>query len=302
MSSVPENTGIDTPVFVPTHPFVQTAGADAILRSCDGADFHVHKTILSLVSPFFETMFRLPQPQHTSVAPQTVDMEEDSRTLNSVLRFFYPGTQPIVATLDELEKIIERVVGKYDMECVVPLAKQYLEKYAMSHPLHVYGVAFAHGWEDVAKVAAKECLKLSLRVPDTEPPEGIANLTSTAYYNLLRYHFKCATAAKATAESLTWIQNRDAYCWFRCGVCPYAQLDGYSGRSWLAQFLIKMKDALAVKPALDIRNDPLFFEAIRTAVTCSGQCRVNALDNLSSFVTVWEGKIAEEIAKVEWKF
>jgi hypothetical protein len=107
-TSVPENIDVDTPVFVPTHPFVQTTAADTILRSRDGADFDVHRAILSLVSPVFKTMLSLPQPPTTSVAPATVNME-DSVTLDRILRFFYPATQPRVETLDELEKIIERV-------------------------------------------------------------------------------------------------------------------------------------------------------------------------------------------------
>ncbi|KAJ7912046.1 hypothetical protein B0H13DRAFT_2327781 [Mycena leptocephala] len=88
-TSVPENIDVDTPVFVPTHPFVQTTAADTILRSRDD---HAQP----------------PQPRTTSVAPATVNME-DSVTLDRILRFFYPATQPRVETLDELEKIIERV-------------------------------------------------------------------------------------------------------------------------------------------------------------------------------------------------
>ncbi|KAJ6540448.1 hypothetical protein B0H19DRAFT_959919, partial [Mycena capillaripes] len=62
---------------------------------------------------------------------------------------------------------------KYDMEYVVPMAKQHLERYIVSQPLGVYAVAFEQRWEDVARVAAKECLKLPLRVLDTKAPGDI---------------------------------------------------------------------------------------------------------------------------------
>ncbi|KAJ7910409.1 hypothetical protein B0H13DRAFT_608208 [Mycena leptocephala] len=306
-SSVPENIDPNPPNFVPTHPFANTPGADAILRSRDGADFYVHRAMLSLVSPFFETTFTLPQPESTPAVP-IIDIQEDAPAIDRALRFFYPGAQPNVATLEELHEVIEILVSKYDMEHVVPMAKQHLEKYFVSQPLGVYAVAFAHRWEDVARVAAKECLKLSLRVMDTEAAAEIKHLTSIAYHNLLHYHFQCGEAAKRTTQDLLWIQNPALYCWFTCGNCAYQPpvllSDGSrpSPRSWFMTFFKAMGDRLATRPMMNLRQDPLFFDAIRSAVLCAGNCRTQALDCLSSFITVWEAKIADEIAKVEWKF
>jgi hypothetical protein len=63
-------------------------------------------------------------------------------------------------------------------------------------------------------------------------------------------------------------------------------------------FFKAMGDRLATRPMMNLRQDPLFFDAIRSAVLCAGNCRTQALDCLSSFITVWEAKIADEIAKV----
>ncbi|KAJ7873538.1 hypothetical protein B0H14DRAFT_2344163, partial [Mycena olivaceomarginata] len=46
----------------PTSLF-DSSDADLILRSCDGADFRLHKAVLSLVSPVFRDMFTFPQPE-----------------------------------------------------------------------------------------------------------------------------------------------------------------------------------------------------------------------------------------------
>jgi hypothetical protein len=297
--------GADTPTFVPTHPFLKTTGADTILRSRDGADFYVYRAILALVSPVFETMLTLPQPPSNSEVP-IIDMQEDAIPLDRALRFFYPATQPLVATLDELQEIIEILISKFDMQCLIPSAKQHLERYIVSQPLAVYAVAFMHKWEDIGRVAAKECLKLALRVPHLEtPPTELKYLTATAYYKLLHYHFECAAAAKATTHFL-WIQNRTGYCWFQCNSCtngapPVYQSDGRRPKvaSWFTQFLANIGDAVAVRPTIILREDPLFLDAVKTAVnSCPGICRSQSLENLSSFMTVWEAKLAVEIAKV----
>ncbi|KAF8334638.1 uncharacterized protein EI90DRAFT_2847515, partial [Cantharellus anzutake] len=60
---------------------------DVILRSTDGVEFRVHKYILSISSPFFSSMFTLPQ---TSGETQTIEIAEDAKTLDALLRFIYP--------------------------------------------------------------------------------------------------------------------------------------------------------------------------------------------------------------------
>ncbi|KAJ7739358.1 hypothetical protein B0H16DRAFT_1729451 [Mycena metata] len=77
-------------LFLAQYPFANAPGADTILRSADGVDFYVHRAILSLVSPVFEMMFQLPQPDDAPAVP-VIDVQELSAVLDRVLRFFYPG-------------------------------------------------------------------------------------------------------------------------------------------------------------------------------------------------------------------
>ncbi|KAJ6549880.1 hypothetical protein B0H19DRAFT_1298234 [Mycena capillaripes] len=279
--------------FVPTHPFASHIGADVIPRSSDGAEFHVHRVILSLVSPVCETMFSLPQPNSSPAVP-VIDLEENSATLDQALRFSYPAAHPTFKTLDELQEIIHILVSKYDMQSLVP-------RYLVSNRFGAYAIAFSHGWEDIGKVAAQECLKLPLRVLDNEVPAELKHLTSTAYYNLLRYHFQCSAVAKRTSEDLTWIQNSGHYCWFTCnsGQCliDVRRSSTQSVRYWFVDFCTKMGDLLAVTPVMDLRNTPLFSDAISAAARCNGICRTHGFDSFSGFIGVWEKKIAQEIAK-----
>ncbi|KAJ7125953.1 hypothetical protein C8R44DRAFT_913129 [Mycena epipterygia] len=165
------------PAFVLEPPFTNTPSADTILRSSDGVDFYVHRTILSLMSPVFETMFTLPQSQGAPVIP-VIDLGELSAVLDRALRFFYPATQPTYATLDELRDIIEILVSKYDMRSLIPVVKQHLERYLVTQPLAVYAVALRYRWEDLGKAAAKESLKRPLRVPNTAAPSELNRITA----------------------------------------------------------------------------------------------------------------------------
>ncbi|KAJ7186125.1 hypothetical protein C8R46DRAFT_390574 [Mycena filopes] len=306
------------PVFVPAYPFTPSAAADAILRSCDGADFHVIRAVLSLVSPFFETLWGLPQADGASKVP-VVDMEEGSVTLDRALRMFYPGSQglPVGTTVEELGEAIEVLVSKFDIDSVVPTAKKALATYMTAQPLAVYAIAFAHRWEDIGLAAAKECLKLPLRVPDTAAPPELAYLSSTAYYNLLHYHFQCATALRRMTRDLAWLGPTRILCWFTCTSCqghPKSIAVGqweqfafanssYFSPPWVRQFLKDVGELVAATPVVDLSQHPAFFAAIDQAADCKGACRRKALPHLDAFIRgPWADKVNKEIAKVEWKF
>ncbi|KAJ7620901.1 hypothetical protein DFH06DRAFT_1010176 [Mycena polygramma] len=142
----PDSIESSPSVLVPTYPFTNNPVVDAILRSRDGADFYIVRAILSLLSPVFATMFRLPQPDATPEIP-VVDMDETAATLDKVLRFIYPAAHPVFDSLDDLRDIIELVIAKYDMQCEIPKAQQCLERYRATEPLGVYAVACKYGWK-----------------------------------------------------------------------------------------------------------------------------------------------------------
>ncbi|KAJ7628227.1 hypothetical protein DFH06DRAFT_1226557 [Mycena polygramma] len=301
MSSPIGQESIDTSpsVLVPAHPFTNSPVADAILRSRDGADFHIVRAILCLLSPVFATMFSLPQPEATPEIP-VVDMNEDAATLDKVLRFIYPGTHPVVETMDALRDIIELVVGKYDMQCEIPKAKQYLEKYCSSEYLAVYAVAAKYGWRDVAAAAAKESLKYPIRSLNTEPPPGLVGLTAVAYHHLLHYHFLCGQAARQTTMDLTWTDPP-----FIPGTCNCAQGRPFQFANescrlpgWFSTYLTNMGRTLLDMPGVKPREIALFYIALKTT-----QCPCLGLDRFLLFVTLrWPARLEAEIAKVELQF
>ncbi|KAJ6578066.1 hypothetical protein B0H19DRAFT_574850 [Mycena capillaripes] len=286
--------------FVPTHPFAQTAGADAILRSSDGLDFYVHRTILSLVSPVFETMFSLPQPESTSSVP-IIEMQESSANLDRALRFFYPGAHPVVETLNELQEAIE-VLMKYDMQCVVPVMKHHLEKYHSSRPLAVYAIAFRHHWKDVAVAAARESLKHALRVHLADASTELEHVTAVAYHNLLQYHARCAEAARSTVVSLKWFLWPTMLGACRCNKAQTTVIfsdNAYHPMPvWFSQYLTSMRDLFAIIPGSDVGLNSSFCTALEQA-----RCDYCRSFNFYRFTLIdLPTQLKAEIDKIELKF
>ncbi|KAK7692603.1 hypothetical protein QCA50_004235 [Cerrena zonata] len=144
--------------------------ASIILRSCDNVDFYVYKEILKATSPFFRTMFSLPQPSPTSdqLVDSTASMEdeispeglliipipEDSETLDYILRLCYPLRAPARLTLLSLAEKVLTAALKYEMDKVVGLAREDLLELGKSSPMRLYMFSCKHGLENEACTAA----------------------------------------------------------------------------------------------------------------------------------------------------
>ncbi|KAJ7216438.1 hypothetical protein GGX14DRAFT_441517 [Mycena pura] len=297
---------LDVPAFVLAHPFVKSTDADTILRSSDGVDFYVYKAILSLVSPVFQTMFMLPQPEPNPPIP-VVDLQEDSALLDKALRFFYPGTQSVVAIVDDLRDIIEVLVSKYDIQSVVATATQHLLKYVEAKPLAVYSIAVAHRWDEMAIMAAKQSLKSPLQI-DAEAPPELNHLTAVMYHKLLHYHHRCSVAAKYQTQSLRHVPYPNEYVRFRCTSCASDSLnwylsdgEAYPVRLWFIEYLKSMGEILARTPGIDIHTHKSVYEALKKATKCA-TCKGMVFDQFSDFVSHLASEIEKAIDEVELKF
>ncbi|KAF8213895.1 hypothetical protein K438DRAFT_1802473 [Mycena galopus ATCC 62051] len=292
-SPTTENNAPGPAVFVPTSPFAKAPGADAILRSSDGADFYVHRAILAFVSPIFR-------------------VQENSSILDRALRFFYPGEQPAIARLDELREVIEVLITKYDVQCVIPAVKQHLRKYMVDQPLGVYAVALTYGWRDVAKEAARHCLKLPLRDRlGNKAPPGLDQITGTAYHNLLQYHHLCGAAASKSFQTLSWVTASSPGYWFCCNGCKDKSLqqwtfsDGAGRRipAWFQQYLEGMAGASAVTPGKHLIDNNFYFLNAFTKAHCDNcASNMNWLMVFNFISTELSNRMNAEIDKVELEF
>ncbi|KAI1783537.1 hypothetical protein LXA43DRAFT_331425 [Ganoderma leucocontextum] len=151
MSESASNASLPT---VAPQPFDQPS-ADITLRTSDLVDFHVHSQILSQASPIFAHMLSRPQSPSGSNTRPIVDIAENSRTLEHILRFCYPVAKPHLPQLVDVASLLE-VAMKYEMMGPLTLVIPDLLDFVPYSPLGVWAIACRCGikLESVAWYAA----------------------------------------------------------------------------------------------------------------------------------------------------
>ena len=153
-------------------------------------DFHVHKLVLSLASPFFRDMFNIPQPERAIPRDdlEVVDVTDPPQGLEVVLRFIYPYPPPNV---DSLDLLVEGLVitDKYDIKGAQAELRSRLTKFVQEDPLRVYAIASRFGFEEEAEEASS--LTTGIYLPAlADLPDDLKNIPALAYHKLVRIHEK----------------------------------------------------------------------------------------------------------------
>ncbi|KAI9441837.1 hypothetical protein H4582DRAFT_1420715 [Lactarius indigo] len=93
--------------------------ANIIVRSSDKVDFHVHKSLLAMSSPFFKYLLSLPQPPDDELVDgfPVIQLSEDADLLNSLISLIYP-IAPVIPSSYEKVFALLAACQKYDMELV----------------------------------------------------------------------------------------------------------------------------------------------------------------------------------------
>ena len=182
--------------------------ASIVLRCCDNVDFYVYQEILKAASPFFRTMFSLPQPSSLSINTSTsndelspeglpiISIPEDSETFDYILRLCYPIRAPARLTSHSLAETVLTAALKYDIDKVIELAKENLVELGRSSPVRLYMFSCEHGLEHEARIAAdvlrtihttttseKEFVRIAMEIYD----EGYRGLPAIFLYHLLQH-------------------------------------------------------------------------------------------------------------------
>jgi len=187
--------------------------ADIILRSSDGIDFHVFKLFLTLASPFFETMFELPQPAvgtsgDSNDGLPVIIMQEDSGTLDTFLRFCYPSTlaeDPSLESLTDILAILE-AARKYSLDLIERKVCQALAnpKLLEVEPLRCFAIARNARLKHETITAARYTLRQPL-IPAWFAE--IELITASDLLALLTYHKRCSIAVEPLLANLDWVQR-----------------------------------------------------------------------------------------------
>ncbi|THG92564.1 hypothetical protein EW026_g8376 [Hermanssonia centrifuga] len=179
-------------------PFNNLLSSDIVIRTSDNVDFHLHKAILSIASPFFNDMFTLPQPfpKSEDLTADPIVVSEDSQTMDGLLRLCYPVDDPIMTDLHIVGNILEAAT-KYLMGQPIKLATIAMQPFVETHPLQVYAIACRLKQEELAGQAAGSWKRQRIVIPGSEDFEStvggasyipeMAHISSGAYSRLVKY-------------------------------------------------------------------------------------------------------------------
>jgi hypothetical protein len=210
--------------------------ADLILRSngSDPAEFRVHRCILSMASPVFNTMFSLPQSKSVQESLPVVDMSEDRTALDALLRMIYPILDPPFETLDELGPVINAAM-KYDITFVLARLRLLLvsPRFLETQPLRVYAISTHWEFEEEMKLASGHTLGVD--IINSPSADILNNISASHYRRLLIFHLERAAKAQHLLEQVPPKQAT-------CSACR-----GFVER-WHEIYKIKAKDELSTRP------------------------------------------------------
>ncbi|KAG8212948.1 hypothetical protein J3R82DRAFT_11312 [Butyriboletus roseoflavus] len=299
--------------------------ADIILRSSDNVDFRVFKLFLSLASPFFETLFDIPQPAQGSDHQEIKDglvvipVTEDSKTLDVLLRFCYPCTladDPKLEVLKDAVDVLE-AARKYSLDAIENKTRQAIvnPKILEADPLRCFAIAHRGRLQEETLLAARHTLTQPL-IPSWF--QEIELITATDLLSLLTYHRKCGDAAYALRLDLSWITSHygssaacswlsqsqyDSYGNYRnCGCArttvPRYALFGTYPPQWWVDFMEEAFTELRDKPCKETVQ-ACSEKAVQSAKARGCQaCAPKVAEEMHNFSDLFARKVEESVSQI----
>ena len=237
--------------------------ADAILRSSDGKEFHIHRIILSLASPVFQGMFNLPQSTNPPSQIPTIDVAESSDILEPFLQYLYPRSPPTIPN-SVMWANLYTIADKYGAEVVMDLLRIILiPQFLEMSPLRVYALASHWGLEEEAKIASTRTLTID--ISGGLPKDDAELMGGDACQRLYLLHINRREAARVLVTNHPLPSTSHPFCG-----CPSP---GY------ISLVPTLSQRVAARPWLTAED--LYKEAARWnyPIPCSEDCR-NAFKNM----------------------
>ncbi|EIM88776.1 uncharacterized protein STEHIDRAFT_119597 [Stereum hirsutum FP-91666 SS1] len=290
--------------------------ADFILRAFDNVDFRVHKVILSVASPVFESMFALPDSktdtQYSKDGLPVLACPEPAAVLDPVLRFCYPTATPMLTELTALMPLYD-AIDKYCMESLLKTVEAGLISAVDQDPMVAYAFGCRHHLQPVITAAAKA----SLNTPVGELPfcPDLERITAAQLYRLHEYHRACRDAAsRVPTYWVGWLTVADIPLGGHegCKFCraEISRLDNsvpgfvYDGKSkkwttftpvWFCDYLNLLEKELKSRPRGSTAMDGKILDTfmLRAAACLNVDCRRGITDLLA-----FSKKLAKRIENV----
>ncbi|THH13773.1 hypothetical protein EW146_g6485 [Bondarzewia mesenterica] len=309
-------------------PFDDT-NADVIIRSCDGFDFRVLKDIIGKASHAFNEMFTA-QPASSMPFVATnyredfvgsvpiVRVTEDRRTLDLLLRLFYPMDSPDLSELASIRMVLH-ALDKYMVDSYAETMHSALIDVAKNVPGTVYLIACRYSLQKTANTAAWMTVENPFHCLLHAPPADLAHVSGADYQRLLLYHDRCTRAAQYRAQPLRWIHLHcdpgavhSLLARFPKCTCSRSRAwvwDGWSGAGhpndavsddivWVFFFLEACSDALKSRVHWEtVMDDSLLDMSVKRASACP-RCRNKAKKELVVFRKILVREIKTALVKL----
>lgn len=253
--------------------------ADVVLVSSDPvspSQFHVHRCILAVASPFFRDMFSLPQGPSSSCSDKlpTIPVSESRDVLDPLLRFVYPIPDPILVSLDELDKVLAAAV-KYEFDATIRALRGFLISPAFLHtsPVRVYSIACRYGLMDEAKIASRYTLGTDLLQLEGVAAEELKNMVAWDFHRLLMLHKGRSEAALAFIRT---VEAEEGLCGggvVKCVQCNGSMFTAQGSPKWWIEWEKRAEKELKIRPTTEVIFGLEFlYGAARSAgcIRCTG--------------------------------
>ncbi|OAX38091.1 hypothetical protein K503DRAFT_741710 [Rhizopogon vinicolor AM-OR11-026] len=168
------------------HSLFSSPGADVILGSSDHTLFRVHSWTLKTTSGWFRSLFSMPRLNPVSHCPETINLGENSRTLESILRMICGLPINPLTSYDDVDVLLF-AAEKYDMPGPISLIRiLVMTPPLLDQPLRLYAAASRFGWEEEAKYASTQSLALNIYAPEYQPI--LRKIGTSAVLDLIHLH------------------------------------------------------------------------------------------------------------------
>ena len=285
------------------------ANADIIIQSCDSINFRVHKSVLSLSSPFFGDMFSLPQPSDQEAVDglPVVRLSEDAEVLNCLLTMFYPIPSMIPNSYDKALMALA-ASQKYDMDSVQSRIRAEIQGKKLPMPtgaatFRAYAIASAGRLSPEKETLAR----LTLDFPMTFEYlcDELPFFEGWVLRDLIRFRKRCRDNLISCFKSFLNFGNPPFKLWASC-TASSSYLRSYFGYSpsWLADLFQKRLTELnqaftnPLPNDSDIREE--YLSALQAHITSNGciACPIVHAINGEMFCKEIEKRLALAIDKV----
>ena len=211
------------------------------------------------------------------VLPAPIDVVETSRTLETVLRPYYPFPEPpTFMSFDDAQPVLG-AIHRLQLTRIAPIILGAALPHIKANPLRAYAFALRHGLEDLARLAAHEYLA----VEDPNIPadsEELEDITARQYRRLVVYRQECSkvlqTFVKDVENNLndelvsTWYPEEIVKTGLSCKICisqrPKSHHIVILTRNWAF-----VRTRLLARPSADaVKDMQLVFQGLKGQSFC----------------------------------